>query len=153
MSTNLNQIDELRKRAHVSYSDAKEALEKCDGDILEAIVYLEKNNKTPSTKTSFFDKIGALLKKGNETRFIMHKQDKIIFNLSLNIAILITIITLPFIEFIAIGLLIALFTGHKLKLQSSTANMSKINQTLDKVSNVVDQVKENISKGTDEKEL
>ena len=146
MSTNLNQIDELRKRAKVSYSDAKEALEACNDDILEAIVYLEKRNKTEHTKTGFFDRLSALLKKGSNTRLIMYKQDKIIFNLSMNIAILITIITLPFIEFIALGALIALFTGHRFKIASSSSDTSKINQTLDKVSNAVDHIKENISK-------
>ena len=105
MSTNLNQIDELRKRAKVSYSDAKEALEACNDDILEALVYLEKNNRTKSEKAGFFDKIGALLKKGSNTRLTMYKQDKIIFNLSMNMTVLIAIITLPFIEFIALGVL------------------------------------------------
>lgn len=146
MSTNLNQIDELRKRAKVSYSDAKEALEACNDDILEALVYLEKSNKTQSAKTGFFDKIAALLKKGSNTRVIMYKQDKIIFNFSMNIAVLITLITLPFIEFLALGILIALFAGHRFKLASNSSDTSRINQTLDKVSNAVDQIKDNISK-------
>jgi hypothetical protein len=146
MSTNLNQIDELRKRAKVSYSDAKEALEACNDDILEALVYLEKNNRTKSEKTGFFDRIGVLLKKGSNTRLTMYKQDKIIFNVSMNIAILIAVITLPFIQFIALGALVALFTGHRFKLVSNSGDTSRINQTLDKVSNAVDQMKENITK-------
>jgi hypothetical protein len=146
MSTNLNQIDELRKRAKVSYSEAKEALEACNDDILEALVYLEKSNKSGCEKTGFFDRIGALLKKGSNTRLVMYKQDKTIFNLSMNIAILIAIITLPFIEFISLGALVALFTGHRFKLVSNSSDTSRINQTLDKVSNAVDQIKENISK-------
>lgn len=38
MSFNLNQIDELKKRANVSYEDAKDALEKCNGDLIEALM-------------------------------------------------------------------------------------------------------------------
>ena len=144
--TNLNQIDELRKRAKVSYSDAKEALDACNDDILEALVYLEKN-KTESSKTGFFDKVSALLKKGSNTRLMMHKQDKIIFSLSMNIVVLITVITLPFFEFILLGAVIALFTGHRFKMVSSSGDTIKVNQTLDKVSNAVDQIRENISKG------
>lgn len=146
MSTNLNQIDELRKRANVSYTDAKEALENCNGDILEAIVYLEKNKKTQTSKTGIFDRIGELIRKGNSTRLIMYKQDRTIFNISVNIAVLIALIALPFIELIAIGFLIALFTGHRFKLKSSSADTSSINKTFDKISNAVDHMKENISK-------
>lgn len=153
MSTNLNQIDELRKRAKVSYSEAKEALEACNDDILEALVYLEKSKKTQSEKTGFFDRIGALLKKGSNTRLTMYKQDKMIFNLSMNITVLVILITLPFVEFIVLGAVIALFTGHRFKIVSNCSDTCKINQTLDKVSNAVDQIKENISKdnskGTD----
>lgn len=147
MSTNLNQIDELRKRAKVSYSDAKEALDACNDDILEALVYLEKNKRTESTKTGFFDKVSALLKKGSNTRLMMYKQDKTIFSLSINIVVLITLITLPFFEFILLGALVALFTGHRFKLVSNSGDTIKVNQTLDKVSNAVDQIRENISKG------
>ena len=143
--TNLNQIDELRKRAKVSYSDAKEALDACNDDILEALVYLEKN-KTESSKTGFFDKVSVLLKKGSNTRLMMYKQDKTIFSLSMNIVVLITVIALPFFEFILLGALIALFTGHRFKMVSSSGDTIKVNQTLDKVSNAVDQIRENISK-------
>ncbi len=45
MNVSLEQIDLLRKRANVSYEEAKEVLEKFDGDIIEALVYLEKNKK------------------------------------------------------------------------------------------------------------
>lgn len=146
MSTNLNQIDELRKRASVSYTDAKEALEKCNGDMLEALVYLEKNNKGQwqhsGQKTGFFDKINGLIKKGSNTRFIMQKHDRVVFNVSVNIAVLITILTLPFIEFIAIGFLIALFTGHRFKLQGSNVEVSQINQALDRVCEAAEDIKE-----------
>ncbi len=38
MNVSLEQIDLLRKRANVSYEEAKEVLEKFDGDIIEALV-------------------------------------------------------------------------------------------------------------------
>jgi len=42
----LEQVDKLRKRANVSYAEAKEALEKCNGDLLDAMVFLEQQGKT-----------------------------------------------------------------------------------------------------------
>jgi len=41
----IEQVEELRKRVHVSYEDAKAALEEANGDILEAIIILERENK------------------------------------------------------------------------------------------------------------
>ena len=47
-------VEKLRERASVSYEEAKEALEHAGGDMLDAMVYLEKNGKTegPGTGTS-----------------------------------------------------------------------------------------------------
>lgn len=146
MSFTLNQIDELRERTGVNYTDAKEALENCNGDMLEAIVYLEKNKKarasrTAAAGTSFSDKISALLRKGSTTRLVMRKQERIVLNISVNMLVLFGLITLPLIELVAIALLIALLTGHRFKLEGSSAGTAKINDTLDRVSDTVDQAK------------
>ncbi|MDF2840855.1 MAG: ubiquitin-associated- protein [Clostridia bacterium] len=155
MSEKLKQIDELRKRASVSYSDAKEALEECNGDMLDALVYLEKNNKgqyakTANQKSGFLDKLNELFRKGSNTRFIMHKQEKIILNISINIAVLITLITLPFIQITALGLLIALFTGHRFKVQGCSNDTDNINHALERVSNAADEIKERFASGKPE---
>ncbi|MCL2677987.1 MAG: DUF4342 domain-containing protein [Clostridiales bacterium] len=41
----LEQADRLRERANVSYDEAKAALDATGGDILEALIYLEKRGK------------------------------------------------------------------------------------------------------------
>lgn len=43
--TNLDQVEKLREKAAVSYDEAKEALEASGGDLLDALIYLEKNGK------------------------------------------------------------------------------------------------------------
>lgn len=43
--TKLEQIEQLRERANVTYDEAKAALEASDGDLLEALIYLEKEGK------------------------------------------------------------------------------------------------------------
>lgn len=149
MSISIEKIDELRERTGVNYTDAKEALESCNGDMLEAIVYLEKDKKARTQKakpigSGLSDKICALLKKGSSTRIKMYKQENIIFSISVNIAALIGFIMLPFIELIAIALLIALLTGHRFKLESNSSDTSKINATLDKMTDTVNQAKEKL---------
>ncbi len=44
----LDQVEKLRQRANVSYDEAKNALEEADGDILDAIISLEKQNRIKS---------------------------------------------------------------------------------------------------------
>lgn len=43
--TTLEQVEKLREHAGVSYDEAKEALDAADGDLLEALIYLEKKGK------------------------------------------------------------------------------------------------------------
>ena len=49
----LEQIDLLMERAHVSFADAKEALEHANGDIVEALLYLEQNNKMNTAENNY----------------------------------------------------------------------------------------------------
>jgi len=41
----LEQVDRLRERANVSFEDAKEALDQSGGDLLDALIWLEKNGR------------------------------------------------------------------------------------------------------------
>lgn len=43
--TTLEQVEKLRAMANISYDEAKTALEAANGDLLEAIIYLEKQGK------------------------------------------------------------------------------------------------------------
>jgi len=46
----LEQVEKLREYANVSYDEAKKALEKNEGDILQALIELEQEGKTKSPK-------------------------------------------------------------------------------------------------------
>ncbi|HHX02416.1 MAG TPA: DUF4342 domain-containing protein [Firmicutes bacterium] len=45
MNNKLEQIERLRERANVTYDEAKQAYEAADGDLLEALIILEKQGK------------------------------------------------------------------------------------------------------------
>lgn len=140
MSVNLDQIDELRKRANVSYETAKEALEKCNGDIVEALIYLEKQNKVKADKPSesLFDKIIKLIKKGNVTKFIIQKHENIIIKLPVTLVVIITIIA-PYVVIPCI--ILALILGYRLHFQNENGEEMKVNDDIDKVSKAVDNAK------------
>ncbi|RYD03340.1 hypothetical protein N752_21140 [Desulforamulus aquiferis] len=140
MALNLDLIDELRKRTNVSYGDAKEALEKCNGDLLEALVYLEKQNKVnPEQNYSLFKN---LFHKANSTRFIIHKKNRTVFDMSVTVSIIITV----FASYIVIPLLlIGLVTGYRMKFEGLDGEGMKVNEALNKVSDAVDSAKRKLA--------
>ena len=50
----LEKVEKLRSKANVSYEEAKEALDACNDDILDAMVYLEKNGKVKKPNTDVY---------------------------------------------------------------------------------------------------
>ncbi len=51
---NLEKVEKIREKTGVSYEDAKTALEACDYDILDAIVYLEKLGKIKAPEVTSY---------------------------------------------------------------------------------------------------
>ncbi|QGU96198.1 DUF4342 domain-containing protein [Clostridium bovifaecis] len=147
MSTKLEQVDLLRERTGVSYNEAKEALEKCDYDLVEAIVYLEKAHNLKTTKkiscNNFTEKCKDIIDKGNKTRFIVKKKDNVVVNIPVTIAGITTIVAFP----LAItGMLLALVTNHRIKLEKSSGEDLEVNTVFDKMSTAVNNVTNNLSK-------
>lgn len=68
----LQQVEELRRYADISFNEAKEALDETNGDILEAIINLEKKGKIESPKGGGFystkDSGESSEKKGEEAK-------------------------------------------------------------------------------------
>lgn len=117
MKITLEQIDLVRNRTNVSYKDAKEALERFDGDVVEALAYLEEIGKSPlkQAKVSrpWMDKIKELIQKGNTTKFVVSKDGKIILNIPVNIVIIIAMIG----NYVfAAAVLLALVLGYKFNM-------------------------------------
>lgn len=53
--TTLEQVEKLREMANISYDEAKTALDATNGDLLEAIIYLEKQGKVnPPTGGGYY---------------------------------------------------------------------------------------------------
>ncbi|UNC93767.1 DUF4342 domain-containing protein [Candidatus Contubernalis alkalaceticus] len=47
----LEQVEKLRERAGISYEESKKALEETNGDLLEAVINLEKQNRIQAPKS------------------------------------------------------------------------------------------------------
>lgn len=151
MEISLEKIDLLRKRADVSYKEAKEALEKNDGDVVEALAYLEEANKIRPEKavatTSFWERVKRLYHKGNAIRIIISKENTTLLNFGLPLALLIMLTTAP----LAVALLIvAILTGCKIRFVKNSGEEYGINQSIDMITNkandLVDKVTQEIKK-------
>ena len=125
----LEQIDLIMQRTQVSYSEAKEALEQANGDILEALLLLERkekshkkiNNTTTEKVTSFIDNL-------NNTTFIMGKGDRTYIDVPLSIAIIMFILCF---HVSLIALIISLIIGVKIQIKGENEIARKIKSTFD----------------------
>ena len=77
----MEQIDIVKTRANVGYKEAKEILEKFDGDVVEAILYLEEQSKIKSdvkiANTTYFKKAENLVYKLNRTHVEIYKKKEL----------------------------------------------------------------------------
>lgn len=139
MEITLEQIDLLRRRANISYKEAKEVLEKCNGDIVEALAYLEEQEKIKPEggyvkNSPIINKSKEIISRSNKTDFVIYNNEKTILNIPLTIAIIIGAFTLPFSIPI---LLLLVITHHRIKLVKNNGENCSVNDKIDKVSNTI----------------
>ncbi len=138
MNITLEKIDLLIERANVTYGQAKEALEKADGDIVEALVYLEGQAKIKEPKkdfskqveekaNSFGQEIKALIKSINKNSLKVEKNNKTFIDLPLLIAGLIALFCLPF-SIIVFAIL--LVTGYKINIVKEDGSQVDVNKNI-----------------------
>ena len=53
MKVSIEQVEKLKERTNVTYEEARDALQSADGDILEAVIALEKEGKTANSTAAF----------------------------------------------------------------------------------------------------
>lgn len=58
MEITLEQVERLREKAGVSYAKAKEALEYCGGNLLDALIYLEEQGSIPRPDGAYYSTRG-----------------------------------------------------------------------------------------------
>ncbi len=126
MSVTLDKIDLILERANVTYEEAKEALEKHNGDLVETLIELEKGEKIRKDKkktkenvneksSSFFNNLVDEIKKMHKQKFRIRKDEEQIINIPLTLAVLLIIITFPFSLFL---LAILFLIGYKISITS-----------------------------------
>ncbi|MBE6024149.1 MAG: DUF4342 domain-containing protein [Cellulosilyticum sp.] len=124
----LEQVDLVMQRANVSFTEAKEALEQCGGDTVEALLLLEKSKKVNSDTTTSQGGFKNFLSKIHSTSFILRKDEQIFIDVPLTIAIL----ALIFCCYLSItALIIAIILGIKVEIKGQNTVAEKLNSTID----------------------
>jgi len=147
MEITLENIDVLRKRANLSYSAAAELLVKYDGDVVKALTALEKEQKLKPEgnclqNSTLWQKAKNILAKSNQTKFIITKDEQPILNISLTIAIIFAVISLP----LAIAaIVLALITNCRIRFAKNNGEECRINSKLAKVAESVSTTANKIS--------
>ncbi|KEH85232.1 MULTISPECIES: DUF4342 domain-containing protein [Clostridium] len=163
----LEKIDILRERTGVSYTEAKDALEKCDGNIVDSLIYLEntiEENKCSikddicTTKEEFVSWIKGIAKKGNVNRIRVKKDDKVIMDIPINAGLAAGVIALAYPALIAVGVLSAVVTKVTVEIVKDDGSVEVVNKLIkstakevkDKMNDITDDMKEKMESMTSE---
>ena len=103
------------KRTNATYTEAKEALERSNGDVVEALALLEKEGKTKrrTNVNGAQEQINTCVDTLKTTHFVLSKNNHDYIHAPL-LAVLIGMVVSFHVSIIA--LVIALFCGFKIKL-------------------------------------
>lgn len=93
MEITLEKIELVKDRTGVSYKEAKEALEKAEGSVVDAIIAIEdtvdagKGAKTSEFAADTMDKLKEMVKKGNISKIAVKKGEETIVNIPVNVGV------------------------------------------------------------------
>ena len=129
----LEKVDLIRERTGVSYTVAKEALEVCGGDVVEALVFIENNNKNKGsfyqTRDEFIGWIKEMVNKGNVTRVRVKKDEKVLVDLPVSAGIAVTGLTaILSAPLLAIGLVSAVVTKVTVEITKEDGSVEVVNK-------------------------
>lgn len=154
----LEKLDMIKERTGVSYGEAREALETCNGDVVDAIIYLEekKNNEPSPVDTSleqFKEWLKNTIEKGNISRIKVKKDDKVIVDVPVNAGVaagVIAVIWWPIAAILTATAVVSKVTIEITKDDGSVEVVNKLvkttaNDVKDKASAVAEEVKDKAS--------
>ena len=130
----LEKIDTVVARTNVSYEEAKKALEENDGDVIEAIISIEKSRTTWSDNISekgeeMINKVKEILRKGNVTKVTVKKDGDVIMNLPVTAAAIGSIMAAPVA---LLGLGSAILTNCTIEILKEDGEIININNLITK---------------------
>ena len=147
----LEKVDMVRERTGVTYEKAKEALEASEGDVLEALIYIEKtqdtSNKSEASQGEFESKavsieelktwIKQIVEKGNVTRIKIKKDDAELIDIPVNAGIAAGVVAIAIPPILAASVIAAIATKITIEVTKEDGSVEVINTQVSKVANDV----------------
>lgn len=130
MEISLEKIELVKDRTGVSYKEAKEALEKTDGNVVDAIIMIEDSidnsgSSSSSEKDALIRKIKDVIQKGNVTKIVFKKNNQVILNIPVTVGILGGVV---FPWAILTGSVAALLTKCNIEIQKDDGEIIDLNE-------------------------
>ncbi|MBS3897518.1 MAG: DUF4342 domain-containing protein [Dethiobacter sp.] len=127
MEINLQQIDLIRERTGLNYADARELLEEAGGDVVEALVILDEEDREGEIRLgrvfeldrekmkemvsdNLFSPVKKVLSQGNRTRIRISNQGGTLFEIPATLGIAGALLAPRAIAFSAVALLMAKYS-------------------------------------------
>jgi hypothetical protein len=115
MDITLEVIDQIRSRTGVSYKEAREALERTNGDVVQALIILEEKGKGVGDWSErihvrgneVVEKVKQLLHEGNVTKIVVKQGESVVAEIPVTVGAVGAVIA-PYLA--AIGVAAALAT-------------------------------------------
>jgi uncharacterized protein DUF4342 len=153
MDEKLQRIDEIVKRTNASYENAKMALEQASGDVLEAIILIETQNKSSkhcdakSKGEEIMEEIKRIINMGNATKITVKKNGETIINLPITAGAVGAFLA-PFLALA--GVTAALLTQCTVEILQADGKIIDVNEKVEKgmenVKSTMDDVKNKMNK-------
>lgn len=150
----LEMVDEVRNRTGVDYKAAKEALELYEGDVLEAIIYLdslkstgEKHKSDFTSKTNdLVDQLKELVNKGIVTKILIVRHNRVIMDIPVLAG---GLAAFAFAPATITAIIAAVATGCVIKIVKEDGEQMNLNEmTQDAFKNVVETTENTINNFT-----
>lgn len=155
----LEKVDMVKERTNVTYEEAKEALEACDGDVLEALIYIEKNQEEAYEEDINFEEncknslsvdelkiyIKELIAKGNITRIKIKKDEKELADIPVNAGIAATMIGIIIPPILATVVIAAIATKITIEITKEDGTVEVVNKYVSKVASDMKEKASNIA--------
>lgn len=91
----LEKIDAIRERSGVSYRKAREALQHAEGDVVEALVYLEGHSadgtwteRIQLRGSELVERTKELIREGNVRRIVIIKNDRTLMEIPVTVGVI-----------------------------------------------------------------
>lgn len=137
----LKKIEILKERTNLSNEEAEALLEKFNGDLIEALIYFEKQKNSNDEFSNICDKISQsefvnyikeLIKSGNVARIIIRKDDTVIVNIPVNAGLVVGLIMVLQPVILLIGAATAVFTKLEIDIIKKDGTVEVVNKYVEK---------------------